>query len=729
MKFGKYLEKQEEENESYRGRYVDYRKLKTMLKMLAEVAGGPVAGIRHPVTSLTFTDNPAGGYSQSPSAFFDGRSITENDFFREVDSEISRVQKFLETTLGSLVERLSSLKDSVDAWEEKGKEETEAEELATEATALGEEFLSVEKYVNVNYTAISKILKKHDKLLPATPCRQFYMSRVHHSDWISSNYSNIFVDLSRIHSKIRNDESGVENTDAKQDFVRTTRKFWVRAEDVSAVKHLVLQHLPVFQAWKEGDLMDAQLVNSVYLDNSRLELYHARIDKRPGAIAVRLRWYGSNPPKIVFVERKTHCDSWTGDESVKERFMLDESQVVPFLIGQYSLEEHAEAMRNAGRTEEDIDNMRQLFSEVRQQIDSKQLGPTLRTQYMRTAFQIPFDDTVRISLDTNLTMVSENCGYAGRITDRWCRDPKVPVMRDEITHFPHAVLEVKLSLKEGQDAPVWVHELLDSGIVFEVHKFSKFIHGCATLLPDLVQSVPYWMDDVSLRESILASAPEDPKVKSPPNGTQDKLATQEITSASIEHDPMANKRNGILKTFYKAVVNKLPPSSTELTHPLLADEPQTDLADTGTTYISYGGGRRRGCCGIFGGHEDKLLPRKVPMRVEPKTFFANERTFLSWLHMAVTIGSISSALVALASQSDADEASSKMIDIVALCLLPISIFFCVYAMYTFHWRAEKIRRREDGNYDDRRGPLVLAGTLATALTGIMIMTIYRVQDS
>ena len=35
---------------------------------------------------------------------------------------------------------------------------------------------------------------------------------------------------------------------------------------------------------------DAQLVNSVYLDNSSLELYHGRLDKRPNAIAVRIRW-------------------------------------------------------------------------------------------------------------------------------------------------------------------------------------------------------------------------------------------------------------------------------------------------------------------------------------------------------------------------------------------------------------------------------------------------------
>lgn len=34
---------------------------------------------------------------------------------------------------------------------------------------------------------------------------------------------------------------------------------------------------------------DAQLINSVYFDNENLELYHGRLDKKPGAIAVRIR--------------------------------------------------------------------------------------------------------------------------------------------------------------------------------------------------------------------------------------------------------------------------------------------------------------------------------------------------------------------------------------------------------------------------------------------------------
>ena len=41
-----------------------------------------------------------------------------------------------------------------------------------------------------------------------------------------------------------------------------------------------------------------------------------------------------------------------------------------------------------------------------------------------------------------------------------------------------------------------------------MHKFSKFIHGSSVLLPDMVQAVPYWIDDTSVRKSIIQSSRE-----------------------------------------------------------------------------------------------------------------------------------------------------------------------------------------------------------------------------
>lgn len=45
-------------------------------------------------------------------------------------------------------------------------------------------------------------------------------------------------------------------------------------------------------------------------------------------------------------------------------------------------------LRAQGKSEKEIEKFSTLFSEVRQQIDSKQLRPFIRTQYMRTAFQV-----------------------------------------------------------------------------------------------------------------------------------------------------------------------------------------------------------------------------------------------------------------------------------------------------------------------------------------------------
>ncbi len=63
-------------------------------------------------------------------------------------------------------------------------------------------------------------------------------------------------------------------------------------------------------------------------------------------------------------------------------------------------------------------------------------------------------------------------------------------------------------------------------------------------------------------------------------------------------------------------------------------------------------------------------------RIEPKQFYANERTFLTWLNMATTVGSISSALVAFGLK-DAKHAGG--VSVLATVLVLLAIIFCVYA--------------------------------------------------
>ena len=82
-----------------------------------------------------------------------------------------------------------------------------------------------------------------------------------------------------------------------------------------------------------------------------------------------------------------------------------------------------DAKKGVTKTEEELAEFRKLFLECQQAIKSKQLQPTMRTQYMRVAYQIPFQPTVRISLDTNLCMIMENPAGALSCKEakRWCK--------------------------------------------------------------------------------------------------------------------------------------------------------------------------------------------------------------------------------------------------------------------------------------------------------------------
>ena len=57
--------------------------------------------------------------------------------------------------------------------------------------------------------------------------------------------------------------------------------------------------------------------------------------------------------------------------------------------------------------------------------------------------------------------------------------------RSEITRFPHAVLEVKLSLPEGENAPDWVADLIESGFLTEVRGWYSSCTSLCTWLKQL----------------------------------------------------------------------------------------------------------------------------------------------------------------------------------------------------------------------------------------------------
>jgi SPX domain protein involved in polyphosphate accumulation len=415
-----------------------------------------------------------GGGVQGPQAYsprttsltvlraMDRRDNAEERFFQLLEAEVDKVGRFTAQVVEGLRERLFLLQSR--AREALSPEENNL--LVAEAKTIGDEFLALEKFVNLNYMGFHKILKKHDKNLPQTPCRQFYISHLHNQPWVQGNYSDLLVALSNVYADLRGDvapsDGAVDLDDEGYRYI--TSKYWVKMGDVSSVKHHILQHLPVYQFSENEYTGDSQLVNSVYLDNTSLEIYHALLNERPNGVEIRITWLGSQEPSEVTVDRKYKRYNAKGEEDV-ESFVLPEQMVVGFLEGDLSAALAKAYWSSKGLSSDDIQHNVELFDEVQRLVDAKQLKPLVRTQFMRTLFQIPFHPTVRIKLDTNINMMKENpedgptLGLAGR----WYRDPALPVHRTEVTRFPHAVVELDLALEKGETTPDWVAELVESG--------------------------------------------------------------------------------------------------------------------------------------------------------------------------------------------------------------------------------------------------------------------------
>lgn len=250
------------------------------------------------------------------------------------------------------------------------------------------------------------------------------------------------------------------------------------------------------------------------------------------------------------------------------------------------------------------------------------------------------------------------------------------------------------------------------------HKYSKFVHGCATLLPEDVRAVPYWVDDVSLRQSIFDC------------GGERILAEEDVGVG-----PGANEVYNHLLPFGTTVDNRMD-TAIGRTHadkaaskglvgekaPLMGNNMGEQYYDDVDEEID----EEETMCGwIFpfcsrNNHQVLLAPTSV-QKIEPKVFFANERTYLHWLHHGVILSSIASGILSFSS----DE-GSRWAEWYALLLLPISLSFCIYAMHTFLWRADRIKSRIPGQWDDPIGPIFLGASVAVVLCINFVVKLYTI---
>ena len=131
----------------------------------------------------------------------------------------------------------------------------------------------------------------------------------------------------------------------------------------------------------------------------------------------------------------------------------------------------------------------------------------------------------------------------------------------------------------------------------------------------------------------------------------------------------------------------------------------------------------------------RLQTRHVPVKVEPKTFFANERTLLQWLSMAILLLFLGLGLMTLETAGSSVSGGTQNVSAAvfgghshasAVCgviIAPIAVVFMIYALWTFIVRAKRIARREPSTrYDDVFGPVALVVILCVVATASIALS-------
>lgn len=734
MRFGKTLR-----NSIYppwSGNYIDYHKLKVLLR----------------------EDDVTGDGSDS-----EGTQWTEEDeeeFVQElINVQLDKVNAFQVQTSQQLRERTSAceaklrpLAPSPDQ-EAPAVSEEEGKSIASEALQeldnITHEVSQLEKYSRVNFTGFLKAAKKHDRKRGARyrvkPLLQVRLSQL---PFNTEDYSPLVRKLSVMYSFVREILShGIVEPEAFAEprfghDAYSSYKFWVHADNILEVKTYILRQLPVL-IYNPGNtkeletLPDDPTITSLYFDSPQFDLYNQKVLKEPEAGSLRLRWTGNlKETPAIFLEKKIVTDD---DRSKEVKVQLKQKHIQEFLNGEYRLDKKVHRMEDRDHGESaEANSLKKGVEDLQSFIKEYNLQPMLRANYTRTAFQIPGDDRIRISLDTDLALIRED----SLDEERPCREPNQwhrsdidenrmeypfdAIRTGEISRFPHALLEVKL--RGSAHNTEWVNDLMVSHLVKDAPRFSKFVHGVAQLFEDNVNNFPFWLGELENdirqdpetafheEQERLAKRAEDDFAVGSFMGAN-RMSPNIRPSISYPSSPSRARSSWPVQSSPRPSIRLPEPAAGEQAGPEEEEEeappPTAKKSRLAALFPTFSRSDRR-----F--QDSAPLPPGVrdpgtwikdagPVRVESKVWLANQRTFIKWLHISILLSSLSLGLYNAAGKNN-DVARA-----LSVVYTTFALFSAAWGWYMYEKRSQLIRQRSGRDLDNTFGPLVVCVGLAAAL--------------
>lgn len=685
----------------------------------------------------------------------------ESAFVEElINVQLEQVNTFHSETINCLRERTSDCEAKLETYngsndsqsaqraddeDEKNTSESVLHGVLDELNSITEEINRLEKYSRLNYTGFLKAAKKHDRRRGSQyKVRPLLQVRLAALPFNSEDYSPLLYRLSAMYSFVRQRLGGDHRRKSSGPDTKNggdgykSHKFWVHPENILEAKTYILRRLPVLvynpQSAKvvDGSQSDPS-ITSLYFDNQDFSLYNKKVDKVSDDASLRLRWYGQlkEKPEIVF-EKKTI----KSDRSSEIRFPIKDKYVQVFIAGNYGMEKSIEKLSaRQGSHSGPVAELKSKVDEIQGFIKQFDLQPVLRANYTRTAFQVPGDDRIRISLDTDLTFIREDAldeDRPCRIPEEWHRTdidnagmeyPFPGIKKGEIVRFPYALLEIKVKDDRSKRRDEWLSDLMSSHLVKEAPKFSKFVHGVAQLFEDHVNSFPFWLSDLETdirkdpndafreeQEKKAKQAEDDMRVGS-------LLGTKSASSFSAAVGSPASKQ-------FAASMEKVDNTGMEVTEEQDSDEDadQTLGATVGRasglrsilpafSNSKYARAQRRQSVvlppGVY--KPSQLIKDSGDVHVEPKVWLANQRTFIKWQHISVLLASLSLGLYNAAGE---DNTVARGLAVVYTL---VAAFTGLWGLYIYQVRNRMIRARSGKDFDNVVGPIVVCVGLVVAL--------------
>lgn len=767
MRFGKTL--RQSIYAPWKDKYIDYAKLKSLLR------------------EDQHEDDDEGWTEEDEQRFCD--EIFNEQLEKVAQFQADKVAE-LRQRIDAAFEKLKELSPAEDGGGQKTDVDAQAlKDLEAELDTLTNEVKELQKYSNLNYTGFLKIVKKHDRKrgdrYKIRPLMQVNLAkRPFNSD---QAYSPLLNKLSLMYFAIRQqlEEPGAADAYPVDPDVQpethnggryTAHKFWVHPDNLLEVKTYILRRLPALVyselAAKEVDGQQDPTVTSLYFDNAKFELYSKKVEREMEASSVRLRWYGqlSERPDI-FLEKKTLHDNGSSEE---RKFVIKEKYIKPFLDGEYKMEKSVQKMERKGHKAEDVEEFKSTADSIQEFIRSHKLEPLIRATYVRTAFQRPGDDRVRIAIDTDIAFIREDTLDQSRP----CRDPRdwhrtdidsstmtYPynnINQSEVSRFPYAVLEIKLKEDSSNPnkRPSWIQDLMASHLVHPCPRFSKFVHGTASLFEDYVNRLPFWLSDLDTdirkdpqvafeeEEQRRARRAENEQVVGSFLGT--KLGSYKpLRSSPVAKSYLAERLAADTSTAQTPVSGTAPRGSVtgagateEAGQPSSAAQQARAQAQAGsppahqTSSFNYGTlssvfpgfslskysrarqqqqeqqRQRASIASLPPGvvEPTEWIKNAGPLQIEPKVWLANERTFLKWQHICVLLGGLAISLY-----SAGGGRGNLVAQAMGGVFIAIAAFAGAWSWWVLNKRREMIVGRSGKDFDFLGGPLVISAALMLAL--------------